>query len=259
MTVPMLRFLQMQIHNRWGKHLLTLTMLLCTVSALGSQSRGALLATSSMAFLLWWNGRNRIIGSAFFVLTGMALLAFMPETWMERMQTINHYDTDGSALGRLGAWSNAWNLAFDYPFGVGFDAARQDLFDKYSSMPEVGARAAHSIYFQVLGNHGFIGLFFFVMLWISTWISAGWLRRNGGKLPQTKWCGDLGSMMQVSLLGYFVGGSFLSLSYFDLPYDIMIIVVLTRAWVMSKGWESEPVVVAEVEPPRNLGASARLG
>jgi hypothetical protein len=43
------------------------------------------------------------------------------------------------------------------------------------------------------------------------------------------------------MLGYAVGGAFLSLSYFDLPYDIMVLVVLTRAWVKSKGWEREPV------------------
>jgi hypothetical protein len=46
-------------------------------------------------------------------------------------------------------------------------------------------------------------------------------------------------MCQVSLIGYGVGGAFLSLSYFDLPYNVMVIVVLARAWVRKRAWESE--------------------
>lgn len=241
MAIPLLRFLQLQVRSIWGKQALTLAIFLCAAAALGTQSRGALLAMSCMALLLWWRGKSRIVGGALIVVSAMALFAFMPETWVDRMSTINDYQQDGSALGRLGAWSNAWNLAFDYPMGVGFNAGRQELFDKYSNMPEVGARAAHSIYFQVLGNHGFTGLALFLLIWITTWNSAGWLRVHAAKLPQAQWCAELGSMIQVSLIGYFVGGAFLSLSYFDLPYNIMMLAVLARVWVVSKGWEREPV------------------
>jgi putative inorganic carbon (HCO3(-)) transporter len=48
-------------------------------------------------------------------------------------------------------------------------------------------------------------------------------------------------MCQVALIGYFAGGAFLSLAYFDLPYDIMAMVVLTKLWVEKQGWKSEPV------------------
>jgi putative inorganic carbon (hco3(-)) transporter len=45
----------------------------------------------------------------------------------------------------------------------------------------------------------------------------------------------------VSLVAYAVGGAFLDLAYYDLPYNIMIIVVLTYAWVRRRAWETEPV------------------
>ncbi|MBS0446978.1 MAG: putative O-glycosylation ligase, exosortase A system-associated [Proteobacteria bacterium] len=241
MTIPMLRFLQMQLQGFWKRQGLTLTMLLCAAAALGTQSRGTLLAISAMALVLWWRGRNRLVGGIIIFTSALALVAFMPSTWTQRMNTIETYQDDGSALGRIGAWSNAWNLAFHYPLGVGFNAARQELFDRYSSMPEVGARAAHSIYFQILGNHGFIGLGLFLLLWLLTWTTAGWLRTRGGRIPQTKWCADLGSMIQVSLVGYFIGGAFLSLAYFDLPYDMMMLAVLARRWMIEKAWEKEPV------------------
>ena len=58
-------------------------------------------------------------------------------------------------------------------------------------------------------------------------------------MPEALWCNQLGAMSQVALVGYAVGGAFLSLAYFDLPYDIMALVVLTRIWVEKKGWQTE--------------------
>lgn len=237
-AIPLLRFLQLQLDSFWFKQGLTLTMALCAAAALGSQSRGSFLALIAMAIVFWWRGRSRVTGGVLIFFGGLALIAFMPDSWTERMSTIQDYTEDRSALGRISAWWNAWNLAFRYPFGVGFDAARPELFAQFSPYPEY-VHAAHSIYFQILGNHGFGGLVLFMGLWVSTWRSAGWLRREGAKVEEARWCADLGAMCQVSLLGFAVGGAFLSLSYFDLPYTIMVLVVLTRVWLAKRSWETE--------------------
>lgn len=241
MIIPLLRFLQMQIQSRAGRWFMTLCMLLCATAAIGTQSRGALLAISAMAAVLWWRGKNRMIGGVLIAIAAVGLVSFMPDKWSKRMNTIETYQEDGSAQGRLAAWSAAWGIGLHYPAGVGFNQVRQDLFDKYSHNPQAGARAAHSIYFQVLGNHGFIGLFLFMGIWLTTFWQAGWLRRHASSIPQAQWCADLGSMVQVCLVGFFVGGAFLSLAYFDLPYYVMMMVVIARVWVQSKGWEREPV------------------
>jgi probable O-glycosylation ligase (exosortase A-associated) len=148
-------------------------------------------------------------------------------------------------------------MSFHYPTGVGFETVRQSLFDKYSHNPEAGARAAHSIYFQVLGNHGFVGLGLFLLIWWLTWRHAGWLRVHAANIPQAQWCADLGSMVQVSLAGFFVGGAFLSLAYFDLPYNIMMLVAIARVWVVKKSWEREPAVEARWWSLPGLATSAR--
>ena len=142
-------------------------------------------------------------------------------------------------MSRISAWWNAWNLAFHYPLGVGFNAARPELFAQYSPYPDL-VQGAHSIYFLILGNHGFIGLLIYLVLGVVTWASAGWLRVNGAQRAETQWCSDLGGMVQVSLIGFAVGGAFLSLSYFDLPYIMMSLVVLARVWVKTQGWLREP-------------------
>ena len=251
MTIPLLRFLQLQLSGFWARQGMTAAMVLCAASALGSQSRGALLAIGAMSVLLWWRGKSRFAGGVLIVLTWAVLVAFMPGVWSDRMDTIGDYTDDNSAMGRISAWWNAWNLAFHYPFGVGFDAARPELFARFSPYPDM-VHAAHSIYFQVLGNHGFVGLAIFLVLWISTWRNAGWLRRQAESIPEAKWCSDLGAMAQVSLLGFAVGGAFLSLAYFDLPYDVMVLILLSRVWVQRRAWTTEPARV-----PREQLASVR--
>ena len=58
---------------------------------------------------------------------------------------------------------------------------------------------------------------------------------------QALWASQLGSMIQVSLVGYLVGGMFLSLSYFDLAYNLMALAALSVVWVKTRAWEREPV------------------
>jgi putative inorganic carbon (hco3(-)) transporter len=240
MTIPLLRFLQMQLSKAWQRHAMTITMLLCAAAALGSQSRGALLAISAMAITLWWRGKRKFAMAVVLGIVGASLVAFMPDTWSDRMATIETYEEDRSAMGRISAWWTAWRIAQHYPFGVGLNAFRPELFAAYSPYPDM-VHAAHSIYFQVLGHHGYVGLILFLAIWISTWRSANWLRGQKGLPYQAQWAADLGAMCQVSLVGYAIGGAFLSLAYFDLPYNIMVMVVLARVWVTNQKWKVEPV------------------
>ena len=76
-------------------------------------------------------------------------------------------------------------------------------------------------------------------MWIFVWSSAGKLRREAGQQVESAWLADLGAMCQVSLVGYSVGGAFLSLAYFDLPYIILVLVVLGRRWIAEQAWRTE--------------------
>jgi putative inorganic carbon (hco3(-)) transporter len=264
MTIPLMRFLQLHTPSRAIFHALTALMLLSAAAALGTQSRGALLALSAMAGMLFlrsgsgqriWFGLSVLVAAA-------ALIAFMPSTWDDRMATILDYEKDSSALGRINAWWMAWNLATSRFTGGGFAIYDVATFTRYAPNPQ-DVHAAHSIYFQVLGEHGFVGLALFLLMWFLVWRRAGSLRRLAGDSPELRWAGDLGSLIQVSLAGFAVGGAFLSLAYFDLPYNLLVLVVVMHRLVMetraSQGTphahERVPVVAIASLPHASRGSA----
>jgi probable O-glycosylation ligase (exosortase A-associated) len=264
MTIPLMRFLQLRSTRRAMFHGLTVLMLLSAAAALGTQSRGALLALIAMAVMLFvrGSGGQRVLFGLSVVMAGVALVAFMPSTWDDRMTTILKYETDSSALGRFNAWSLAWNLASSRLMGGGFAIYDVATFARFAPNPQ-DIHAAHSIYFQVLGEHGFIGLALFLLVWFLVWRWAGSLRRFAGSSGELRWAADLGSLCQVSLVGFAVGGAFLSLAYFDLPYNILVLIVVARRALVQQltataaaGHRDVPTPLVGIEPPH---AAARSG
>jgi probable O-glycosylation ligase (exosortase A-associated) len=205
-------------------------MVLSAAAVLGSHSRGALLAVGAMSLLLWWRSPRKVLFGIPMLAAAIALLAFMPENWVSRMESIRNYEEDSSATARINGWLTMFNLANDRLLGGGFANYTPDVYYLYSPDPS-RAQAAHSIYFDVLGGHGWIGLALFLTLWLLTWRSASALRRQTKGKAEFSWVFHLAGMSQVSLVGYAVGGAFLSLAYFDLPYNILVIIVATQRWL----------------------------
>lgn len=234
MVVPLFRYLQLHSDNKWLKRGCIAVMLLCAASALGSQSRGAFLALSAMGLFLWTKSRQKGLIAVLVLLSIPAVLLFMPESWFDRMSTIQSYERDSSAMGRINSWWMAWNLAIDrFPIGGGFAIYEPDVFQLYAPDP-TSVLVAHSIYFQILGEHGFLGLTLFLLIFWFSWINGRWIVRNANNKPGLEWAHDLAAMCQVSLIGYAVGGAFLSLTYFDVPYYLVVILVVLRRIVRDE-------------------------
>ena len=233
MVIPLMYYLALQGKNKWVRYGLYASMFLCALSALGSYSRGALLAIGAMSVMLWLKSKNKVTLGVLFAFAIPLLLALMPPQWFSRIDTIKTYQEDESAMGRINAWKMAWALAKDHFFGGGFQIYDQFVFGLYAPVPS-DVHAAHSIYFQVLGEHGFVGLGLYVVLGGVLWRNAGWILRHAGADPELRWAASLAAMIQTSLIGFAVGGAFLSLLYFDVPYYLVAAVVATRALVQAR-------------------------
>ncbi|WP_137180328.1 putative O-glycosylation ligase, exosortase A system-associated [Roseomonas sp. AR75] len=222
-TVPLMNYLRLQ-----SKHYIIRVGLLAAagltlLGAIGSQSRGALVALAATAMVLWWRSKKKIVSALVLFGCIAAILAFMPDSWVQRMNTITNYEEDASAMGRVRIWTASWLLALQYPLtGVGFRAMyNQDIVNMVA--PDVRARAVHSIYFEVLGEHGFIGFFIWIGMTIAGAIYAQRLMKLAKNRPELSWAGDLGRMVQVSIVAYLAGGTFLSLSYWDFYWAILLV------------------------------------
>lgn len=225
MTLPLLFFLRRWASRVWVQRVMLVVIGLTVISILGSFSRGALLGTlASMAFLAWKSGRKLPVIAA--ALAGLLVAFFvLPQTWWSRMNTIESYEQDTSATQRLDAWRLGFNVANARPLGCGFDCYTEEMYLKYQ--PNfLKPQDSHSIYFEVLGEHGWLGLFLFLGLFVVAWLQANRTIASANFRSELQWECDLLRMVQVSVIGYAVGGAFLGLAYFDLPYHLVAIVII---------------------------------
>lgn len=228
MVLPLFYYLRLQAERTWVRHLLLAALLLSVISIIGSQSRGALLGMCVTGFFLWLKTPGKIVSGFLMIVVAIGIFSFMPKSWHDRMDLIENYEQDESAMGRIAAWKMSINLANSRPLGAGYSPWNPKVYQKYSDNPDDWLRntAAHSIYFSVLAEHGWIGLILFISIFLTTWVQAGRLVVKTRGSPQLKWAGDLMKMVQVSLVAYGSGGAFLQLTYFDLPWHIVSFVVI---------------------------------
>jgi putative inorganic carbon (HCO3(-)) transporter len=223
--LPLLYFLLTQTTKKWPRRAMMASMALIAISVLVSHSRGALLGLLAMFSYFWIKSDRKVLWGAIFVVSGLVALSALPEDYWQRMNTITSYDEDGSAQGRINSWWVAYNVANDRITGGGYRLNVAWIFAKYAPNPRV-ILVAHSIYFQMLGEQGYIGLLLFLSIGVLTWINAQRMINRGKTSPELAWAVGLGKMVQVSMIGYAVSGAFLSLALFDLPYNVMAIAAL---------------------------------
>jgi probable O-glycosylation ligase (exosortase A-associated) len=258
-TLPLLWFLHSVAVRRWQRIAIVASFALCVLAVLGSYSRGALLAIGAMLAFLWLRTRGKLLTGTVTLVVLVLGLAFMPDQWFDRMQTLESSNFDRSAQGRINAWWFAFHLANDHPIvGGGFRAFQPEAFLQYAPEPDF-YKDAHSIYFEVLGEHGYVGLLLYLSMGIAALVRASRIQTLTRGRPDLQWAAQLVRMCQVALVGYVVGGAFLGLAYFDLPYVIMALIVVTgacveRALKVGQTASAAPAPTPSLEPAPSLAA-----
>jgi probable O-glycosylation ligase (exosortase A-associated) len=216
MTIPLANYLRSTAGHALVRLGLAAAMLLMGTAVLGTYSRGGMIGLAVLSLYFWLVSPRKVIVGIVGVAAILAVLSVLPEQWFDRMQSVEAADQDTSFQGRVDAWRFAWRAASDRVTGVGFSGTEDtDLFEHYTWPNAVATlghgRAAHSIYFEVMGDHGFIGLFFFVLILILAWRTTGRLAKARG--PDVAWITEFGRMARVSLFTYCIAGAALSMAY----------------------------------------------
>ena len=255
MVIPLLLYMSYEEKNRWVRYLLKATFVFSIPASLFTYSRGAVLGLVAVVLVLAAKS-----GKFFKALCGLVILYvfmvnFAPAAWFERMDTIQNYEEDNSAMSRLEVWKIAWLLALDHPFlGGGFGSVGlPEVALKYN--PGRGGYNSHSIYFNVMGEHGLVGLALFCGLIMSCIFTCQSLRRRHKNLS---WVKNYTHMLEVGFVGYMTTGAFLSVAYIDLFYHfvagtILLQVIAEREGAaLAKAEKAEKAAKAPVRPGASL-------
>jgi len=219
MSLTMMYYMARETTSRRMQQLLRVCFFSSVVAVILTYSRGALLGLIVVLGAISIRSNRKLLAGALLIACAFLVLTFAPPAWMERMGDFAHGELDESAQGRLHAWQFAWELAMHYPItGVCFETFTPELEARFT--PQFSFAGPHSIYFQTLGEQGFVGLGIFVLVLGGSFYSLWRLRRRARGQPSFAWITNYSLMLETSLLGYVISGSFLPRAYFDLWFQL---------------------------------------
>jgi putative inorganic carbon (hco3(-)) transporter len=246
MSLPILFYLGREEQNRILRWVLNIAFVCGILTVIFTYSRGGLLGLAAILLTIAFKSRYRVLSAFLLVIFGFVLLTLAPEQWTGRMGTLTGKEKlDDSAKQRLVSWGTTWNFVMDYPIAGGSfrSLPNVDLFQRYQSEPLPEgflSSGPHSIYFQTLGEQGFVGLAMYLALIMSAMVSLRGLSRRSQLLPSTAWIKTYTDIIEVSLIGFLVSGAFLGLADFDLFFQMIACTIILKIL-----WKRELVAVQE--------------
>ena len=91
----------------------------------------------------------------------------------------------------------------------------------------------------MLGEHGFVGLSLFLLLAFLMWRTGTRVIR-GSPVGPHQWRADLARALQVSMVGFLVGGITVNIAYWDVYYfELVLLVALEQLTIATKPSHAE--------------------
>jgi putative inorganic carbon (hco3(-)) transporter len=275
LILPLLFYHWQLATHRLLRRGLLVVIFLVTLAVVLTYSRGALVGLSAMATVFWLRSRAKLVTGIFILLVAVSIYNFAPKDWFGRMETIQTYEEDQSAASRINLWKISLRIAELHPFtGGGFRVTYWPTITNKmligTDLPKLTQpRAPHSIYFDALSEHGWIGLALFLGIGAYSWLNCSWLIRNSRRRPDLGWANTLGRMGQPVLVGYATAGAFVSQAYLDEYWCIIFILeaarrivtkeIATPARIFSIRSSSAPAVPPQAVTPTGFARSDHHG
>lgn len=272
MLIPLLVYLLRNSAERLAQLIYSGMILLCLATVVGSNSRGGFIGLVLLAGLFWLKSKHKILFVGIALALGAAFANIIPASYFDRIETIKSAEDDNSFMGRVVAWKISYLIALDSPLiGGGLHAVQAPggpwryYRERLAPLdfiptppPSETPRAAHSIYFEVLGDLGFTGLFLYLLLAASCLYSARQIRLLCRGRPDLTWAADLAEMLMLAVFIYLCLGAALSKAYFTGYYIIIAIISCTlrvvRVELANAPIAANPLSVPQLDSRNNLAA-----
>jgi probable O-glycosylation ligase (exosortase A-associated) len=230
MLVPIIAYIAHTTPHVWIRRGYGLLIVGCLYRALSTYSRGAFLACAAMGGVYLLRSRQKLRAIAGIVVIVTIVLPVLPDAFWARMDTIQTYEEDDSATGRLHFWEVALAMADANPwFGVGFNAYK-DAYNTYDfSHGQYGKeRSAHSSFFGVLADTGYMGFVLWMAILVSAFWSCYWIQKHAARenLPVELTHGAVA--LEASLVAFVVSGSFLPGQYGEMFWHFIGITIVLQ-------------------------------
>lgn len=222
--------------SRWIPPLFYFGLFCIIATIIFTKSRGALLTLAVIMVIASLLGGKPIRHLATLAVVSAFTYAVIPAEFFGRLETLENLEGDASAMGRFDNWKLAWLAAVENPvFGIGIG----NHIPYHTAMhPEVHARVAHSMYFQLLGEIGFIGLSLYLLMFLGTLWSLFRLWRDTRHLPDElrhlDWIHRFAFWMFCCFVGYSFGSGLLNMLYIEFPWYAMFFSVLMQQFVREE-------------------------
>jgi len=241
MVLPLMFYVYQYSASKLVRLIVLASTAVVSLSIIATNSRGGLVSLAVMALWIVATSRKKVMGLITMAALALLMVQLAPDSWFSRMDTIQSANEDMSFMGRVTAWKRASAIALESPvLGGGFHAGQApSIFEQFRYKdgllgmfytPNVGYPAAtHSIYFEVLGDLGFLGLFLFLACLANGFITASKIKSIAKQQGQTSfWASDLANCITASMVAYAVGGAALSAAYFELPYVLLMLLAVVK-------------------------------
>ncbi|MDO8475182.1 MAG: putative O-glycosylation ligase, exosortase A system-associated [Candidatus Rokubacteria bacterium] len=252
MILPMLLYLSREEPRPWLKKVLRVTFFFTIIAIVFTYSRGAFLGLVIILAVLIWRSPWRLRFGIVLLIGALVAAPFLPDRLWERIQSIGEQESaatrDTSVQGRFEAWRTAWNIALDHPFaGGGFRALwNEDIWNIYYGSDFLAVRDTHSLYFEVLSEHGFLGFGLYLLVLAGTLVTLRRIRKRWRGHAEYGYLANYAEMTQLCLYPYMIAGAFITVAYFDLYFYFVASSVMLRA--LSN--EAEKALVPAPVPAR---------
>jgi putative inorganic carbon (hco3(-)) transporter len=222
------------------------------LTALGTYERSALVGIVGLGGYMFTRSRHKMAFGMGLAVIGVAIAVFMSAEWSTRIATVNNVSEDSSAMVRLVVWEWTIKYALANPFGGGFNAFVIDRIELPSGSVEYG-RAFQSIYFEMLGAHGWVGLGLFLGVITSSFVGLRRLARRTRTIPHLAWCADLSNALQAGMVVFLTAGAFVDIAFQPEIWYFVALSISLREYVRraehkaaapTAGWRMQGLVAA---------------